>query len=167
MSSNFQLKVEENKMKFQQLFGISALITGVLALPASAIAESKNVNDLYYWNNGGYAVDYVQLYWKDAEGNKKHQKFDRNLTVGMTFCLDLKEFGKVPEGNEVWLKIQIWGGDKESCRKNLKLLYNESSNLGEETFRTEGTLFNNNRCEKGPRTDVIVGTSSGNCQYLN
>jgi len=127
------------------------------------VAMQDLTPDAYYLNSS--PVDFVELYCEDAEGNQSHQKWGKDLTAGMSGCLNLKEFGKVPEGNEVCLKIKIVGGDKESCRKSQKLFYKESGG-SYDFFRTDETMFNNNRCKKKTApTTMGIGVSSDNCQY--
>lgn len=152
-------------MRRQRILVLAVFTTGVLAWPAFTVAAGKHVGYLLYYNNGDYSIDYVELNWEDEEGNPGHQRWDKDLTPGMAFCLSLRDHGKVLEGSEVWLEVKIAGGDKASCRKSRGLIYKESS-LRPEFFRSDGlTLGSHFHCKKRRAPTSIVGASSGNCAY--
>lgn len=50
-------------------------------------------------------------------------------------------------GDEIWLVIEINGGDTKSCRKSSRLYYKRHLR-NKATFTSGGTTFNNNRCKK-------------------
>ncbi len=127
--------------------------------------KSKNVDILFYYNSGGYTVDYVQVFWK-KDGVEKRRKWAGDLTIGKAFCADLNKVDGLDEGSEVWLKFKISGGDKESCRKSEKMIFVKSK-FGDtlEFYYSKGTTLNGNRCRKSkPPTQSLVSPGTGNCK---
>ena len=67
---------------------------------------------------------------------------DMQVFLGPDECLAVGD--QIPNGMEVWGKIQIDFGDTESCRKNKRVIYKSSGGLI--SYKTKGTTLNNNRC---------------------
>lgn len=138
----------------------SALIaTSVLAgglVPAFADTDHP-VRYLHLQNDGNYTISDIELKWKTPDGKSKSNMFTKDLTKGRGFCLDLEQFGDVPDGSEVWLKAYIALGDKESCRKDNPRIYQEGLPKGSYTYtqlyKMGGQTLTNNLCKLSSGTE--------------
>ncbi len=143
---------------------------GLLLVSASgtALAETKyKVDMMRYENKGAYSVDPLQLrfLYEKSDGSKvkctisyeresdifNNETIPYNLATGGNNLWEpaVSNPSACPErpqeGNEVWMIVNIYRGDKESCRKdNTKFYYYKDG--GTVKYVTKGTSLNNNRC---------------------
>lgn len=138
-------------MKTKPTLVVFAALGIGLAPCAQARDTDHPVQYLHLQNNGSYTISDIELKWITPEGEKKSNTFTNDLQKSRGFCLDLKKFGDVDEGSEVWLKAYIALGDKESCRKDNPRIYDASlgGNIADKTqlYKMGGTTLNNNSCK--------------------
>ncbi len=149
--------------------GLVFLVMVLSANAAFAEDKSKNVNVLLYYNSGGYTVDYVQLFW-EKDGVQKDKKWSKDVMSAQGFCAKLSKVDGVEEGSEVWLKFKIAGGDKESCRKSQKMIFQDSEEVKTQHYYSKGTTLNGNRCRKAKPSSTGISyrdNKNGNCPWGN
>lgn len=135
-----------------------AIITSGLA--SLGHAGQVTANALKYSNDGAYAARfYIQYKLEDGKACWVKPKsmtayvgpdswiqygLDDNMQIflGPKRCLDAS--GGIPNGIEVWGRVQIDLGSAQSCRKDKRVIYQSSGGLM--SYKTKGTTFNNNRC---------------------
>lgn len=126
------------------------------ALGAAADTEHY-VRYLHLQNDGNYAISDIELKWITPDGDHKSNMFTKDLTKGKGFCLDLEQFGDVPDGSEVWLKAYIALGDNESCRKDNPRIYKEGIGKGSynhtQQYKMGGQTLTNNLCKLSSGTE--------------
>ncbi len=136
------------------LIATSVLAGGIV--PAFADTDHP-VRYLHLQNDGNYTISDIELKWKTPDGKSKSNMFTKDLTKGRGFCLDLEQFGDVPDGSEVWLKAYIALGDKESCRKDNPRIYQEGLPKGSYTYtqlyKMGGQTLTNNLCKLSSGTE--------------
>lgn len=151
--------------------GMIAALALLILNSAPSLAEDRNVSTVLYYNNGGYTVKSLKLHWIGEDSQEQHKKFTGDLTLGQGFCYDIKSANKqddvsIPDGAEIWLSYNISAGDRKSCRKDDSKITYSSRSLKEQYYLSGGTTLNNNRCKmKKPPTSVVVGRSTGNCEF--
>ncbi|MEM9840999.1 MAG: hypothetical protein AAF767_00055 [Pseudomonadota bacterium] len=67
---------------------------------------------------------------------------EMQVFLGPGRCVDAGR--GIPNGIEVWGRVQIDSGSSESCRKDKRVIYQSSGGLM--SYKTKGTSFNKNRC---------------------
>lgn len=151
------------------LFGIAL---ASLVQPAYARDSEHAIQYLHLQNQGNYTISDIELKWITPDGDRKSNVFTKDLLKSDGFCLDLKKFGKVPDGSEVWLKVDIALGDKQSCRKDNPRVY-DADMTGSAFDKTQyykigGQTLTNNLCKlssgtEGKREDTNVNGNSTDC----
>ncbi|MEM7459465.1 MAG: hypothetical protein AAF331_08365 [Pseudomonadota bacterium] len=132
-----------------------ALLVASVSLAATstvAFADTDHpVRYLHLQNNGDYVISDVELKWITPDGDKKSNKFTKDIAKDKGFCLDLEKYGDVPDGSEVWLKAYIALGDTESCRKDNPRIYTQglAAKAAESTqlYKMGGHTLTNNMCK--------------------
>ncbi len=146
-------------------------ITCALALIISSVVTTTHAIERYhtakmkYFNKGNYKAC-VAVYWNDSNGKKQNIDWDAKKEtpmIGSNYCLNqgqstTVDFAKIEswtknsthrvlrEGDEIWLRIEIFGGDNKNCHKdNPKFIYDPDGTKAE--MKTSGTTLNNNRCK--------------------
>lgn len=152
------------------------ITTFVVFLFICPLAQARDtdhpVRYLHLQNQGDYTISDIELKWVTPEGKSKSNTFTADLTKSRGFCLDLKKFGDVPDGSEVWLKVYIALGDHESCRKDNPRIYDSTLGSGlfdaTQYYKIGGTTLNNNLCKlssgvEGKREDTNNIGNSTDC----
>lgn len=142
---------------------IKALIFAgpVLGLVAPSFAAEVEATAMKYTNDGAYTAQFYIRYNLDdgtkcrvrpkgfspsnvyTEGSVTYQLTDTmQIFDGDTSCLTSS--GGIPEGEQVWGRVEISHGSNESCKKDKKVIYKVSG--GTIKYKTKGTTLNNNRC---------------------
>lgn len=140
-----------------------ALVLAVL-VPARAViaVEEYQVSELR-WNHHGAYLARAKLKWKSQKDGEIHKAADGCTVpdpqdasdpsiaqVGQHVTCVLSDFPKwmtLAPGDEVWMHIDIIGGENKSCRKDdVRLIYDPNSAL-QGQYSSGGTTFNNNRCK--------------------
>lgn len=140
-----------------------------------AFADTDHlVRYLHLQNNGNYTISDIELNWVTPEGKSKSNKFTADLLKSRGFCLDLEQFGDVPDGSEVWLKAYIALGDTESCRKDNPRIYQAGlpakSYTYTQRYKMGGQTATNNMCKLTSGTEGSTESSnnignSKDCPY--
>mgnify|MGYP001804345237 CR=1 FL=1 len=135
------------------------VIAGAI-VPGLANASEVTANTMKYSNDGAYVARfYIQYKLDDGKacwvkpksmsayvgpGSWIKYGLDDNMQVflGPDRCLDTG--GGIPNGIEVWGRVQIDSGSSDNCRKDKRVIYQSSGGLI--SYKTKGTTFNKNRC---------------------
>lgn len=142
---------------------VSAL--AIFACPITASADTEHpIRYLHLQNNGNYTISDIELKWITPDGDRKSNKFTKDLTKEEGFCLDLEKFGDVPDGSEVWLKAYIALGDNQSCRKDNPRIYKagfpkDNANYVQQ-YKMGGQTLTNNLCKLSSGTEGKADTSN-------
>ena len=123
-------------------------------------ASEVTANTMKYRNDGAYVSRfYIQYKLDDGKACWVKPKsmsayvgpdgwiqygLDDKMQVfyGPSSCVDIG--GGIPNGVEVWGRVQIESGSSENCRKSKRVIYQSSGGLI--SYKTKGTTFKNNRC---------------------
>lgn len=153
------MRAPKNCMTVLVNWCLMLVVTMILLVPASvALAENYDIDYLTWKNNGAYRA-HVKIKVKDKNtgkvkifGNKCFRFTPSGTFTGEENWFNSDEsaecslFDIANYGDEVWLVIEINGGDTKSCRKSSKLFYSRQSRKFA-TFSSGGTSLNNNRCK--------------------
>lgn len=143
------------------IFKAMALAVPIFGLALPTMAAEVEARALKYTNQGAYTAQfYIRYNLEDGKECLVRPKGFRPLSQSqgesVTFQLTdtmqtytgakscLTPSGDIPVGTEVWGRVVITYGNKESCRKQKKVIYKVSG--GTVKYRTKGTTRNNNRC---------------------
>ncbi len=154
------MNTHKNRMTGSVNWCLMLVVTMILLVPAS-VALADQVSLLQWKNNGSYRA-HVKIKVKDQDtGNVKTYGAKCTKEIGSSFFdgeknwynggqkayCELDVYDDWPnEGDEVWLVIEIQGGDTKSCRKSSRLYYKYGIKKGAK-FSSGGTSLNNNRCK--------------------
>jgi hypothetical protein len=143
---------------------LASLLLAVLA-PAVGAETVYNVGTLRYENEGDYLA-VATLRYRDC-------RMTRGVSIAGGGTVDYNLGGKNANwtsdgyghcaqgprlGDEVWLQIEIIGGDVQSCRKDSARFYYKKAGGGMVKYVTRGTSLLRNRCriDSTPSNDHIV-----------
>lgn len=159
------------------MINVKVLLAAAIALsPVGVHAAETVVNEMIYKNNGPYNAYFnvrynledgtnCQVYqpgaaytgqWSEISGSSdKLKKGHRGrVTVDLTGKFKVRSGGSkcliekgIPDGARVWGKVEIDGGDKESCKKSKTLIKVSTRNGNTQRYKTGGTSLKNNRCK--------------------
>jgi hypothetical protein len=137
------------------------LAVSILGVAQPAVAKEVEAAAMKYTNDGAYTAQFYIRYNLDdgtkcrvrpkgfgsaniySAGSVTYQLTDTMLVFdGGDACLN--SGGDIPEGLQVWGRVEISNGTNESCKKDKKVIYKLSG--GTVKYKTKGTTLNNNRC---------------------
>lgn len=137
------------------------LAASILALAEPTFAAEVDATAMKYSNDGAYTAQFYVRYNLDdgtkcrvrpkgfspsnvySAGSVTYQLTDTmQIFDGDTSCLTSS--GYIPDGIQVWGRVEISNGTTESCKKDKKVIYQVSG--GTVKYKTKGTTLNNNRC---------------------
>jgi len=137
------------------------LAASALGLAQTALAKEVEASAMKYSNDGAYTAQFYIRYNLDdgtkcrvrpkgigtaniySAGSVTYQLTDTMLVFeGGDSCLN--SGGDIPEGLQVWGRVEISNGTNESCKKDKKVIYKVIG--GTVKYKTKGTTLNNNRC---------------------
>lgn len=133
-----------------------------LGLSVPSFAAEVNAQAMKYSNDGAYTAQfYIRYNLQNGtkcrvrpkgfgpanvynSGSVTYQLTDSMLIFdGDDSCLTSS--GEIPRGVQVWGRVEISHGTKESCKKDKKVIFKSSG--GVVKYKTKGTTLNNNRCQ--------------------
>lgn len=141
---------------------LTALLLAVptLAMAQPALAKEVKAHTMKYSNEGAYTAQFYIRYNLDNGTNCKVRPKGLgsanihnggSVTYAMTDTMQIfdgndacLQNGDIPEGLEVWGRVEISHGSNEGCKKDKKVIYKVSG--GTVKYKTKGTTLNDNRC---------------------
>ena len=137
------------------------LATPLLGLAGPAFAAEVEASAMKYTNDGAYTAQfYVRYNLGDGTKCRVRPKGFSPSNIynsgSVTYALTdtmllfdgdascLTSSGEIPEGLQVWGRVEISNGTTESCKKDKKVIFRVSG--GTIKYKTKGTTLNNNRC---------------------
>ena len=140
----------------------TVLAASILGVAPPSFAAEVSAHAMKYTNDGAYTAQfYVRYNLEDGtkcrvrpkgfspanvynSGSVTYQLTDTMLIFdGNDSCLTSS--GGIPQGVQVWGRVEISHGTKESCKKDKKVIFKTSG--GVVKYKTKGTTLNNNRCQ--------------------
>ena len=132
----------------------------ILAFAQPALANKVAAHTMKYTNDGAYTAHFYIRYNLDNGTNCKVRPKALNsaniynggsVTYAMTDTMQIFDGndsclvnGDIPEGLEVWGRVEISHGSNEGCRKDKKVIYKVSGGIVK--YKTKGTTLDDNRC---------------------